>query len=248
MASPFPGVLDVAVVTLFPELFDSFLSTGLLARALATHALQVGFHSPRQFVRNRHAHIDDSPYGGGGGMVMQVEPIVRALDHCDDPRSRHRILLTPQGRPLNQRMVCRLCSYGALSLLCGRYEGIDDRVRYYVDEEISLGDFVLLGGEIPAMALIEAMVRWVPGVLGNAHSMQDESHMHGLLEYPQYTRPPCFDDLQVPDLLLSGHHAHIKQWRHQQQQARTRAMRPDLWALYHRSDVSGGDSEDGDKD
>jgi tRNA (guanine37-N1)-methyltransferase len=219
------------VVTLFPELIEAAMGVGLLGKAVASGLVRLTCISPRAFATDKHHSVDDTPYGGGSGMVMSVEPIAKALDalEADAARRAHRVLLTPQARVFDQACARRLAGLPALSLICGRYEGIDERVRTLVDEEISLGDFVLNGGEIAALAIIEATARLLPGVIGNQQSLVEESHAEGLLEYPQYTRPRVFREQAVPEVLLSGDHARIARWRRQQALARTRLVRPDLF-------------------
>ncbi len=234
------------VVTLFPELFGPFLELALVGKAARAGTIRVRFQSPRDFGVDKHGSTDDTPYGGGHGMVMRPGPIVDALETLDASRApdearAHRVLLSPQGAPFTQataRRFARLCSgddggagvgKGALALVCGRYEGFDERVRAFVDEEISVGDFVMTGGEVAAMCVIEATARLVPGVLGNLASTDDESHADGLLEYPQYTRPPEFRGMPVPAILLSGDHAKIARWRRDESLRRTHTRRPDLW-------------------
>jgi tRNA (guanine37-N1)-methyltransferase len=225
----------VDVVTLFPELFGPFLATSFVGRGIEGGQLEVRFKSPRDFGLGRHKSVDDTPYGGGSGMVMRVDVLVATMEALDEeaakdgePKAR-RVLLTPQGAPLSQPIAERLASEPAVMLVCGRYEGFDERVRGFVDEEISLGDFVMTGGEVAAMAIIEATVRLLPGVLGNAESTREESHgKEGLLEYPQYTRPAEFRGLGVPEVLSSGHHAQIDAWRREQALERTKARRPEL--------------------
>jgi tRNA (guanine37-N1)-methyltransferase len=223
------------VLTLFPELIDAAVGVGLLGKAIASGLVEVRCLSPRRFATNKHLSVDDTPYGGGSGMVMSVEPIAKALAALDAERTAEqpvarRILLTPQGRTFDQASARRLALEPALTLICGRYEGFDDRVRGLVDEQISLGDFVLNGGEIAALAIIEATARLLPGMVGNADSLVEESHSAGLLEYPQYTRPRVWDEREVPEILLSGDHARIARWRRKQALERTRAQRPDLFA------------------
>ena len=233
--------MRVEIVTLFPELFDTFLTTSFVGRAITQGALSVVRTSPRDFGLGKHKSVDDTPYGGGSGMVMRVDVLVRCFESLDaasaaasQPKAR-RVLLTPQGAPLSQEAVERLATYPALMLVAGRYEGFDDRVRSFVDEEVSLGDFVLTGGEVAAMAVIEACIRLLPGVLGNEASTREESHSpssHGLLEYPQFTRPAEFRGQAVPEALVSGNHAVIEKWRRQQSEVRTRERRPDLFERY----------------
>jgi tRNA (guanine37-N1)-methyltransferase len=225
----------IDIVSLFPELFTPFLATSLVGRAVSAGIVKVRFKSPREFGIGRHLKVDDTPYGGGSGMVMRVDCLVACMEALDQDREggvrAHRVLLTPQGRPLSQPMLRELAKLEAITLVCGRYEGFDDRVRAFVDREVSLGDFVLTGGEAAAMAVIEGTARLLPGVLGNEASTTEESHSPesgGLLEYPQYTRPPEFRGMQVPEVLLGGNHAEIARYRHEQAVERTRARRPDL--------------------
>ena len=224
--------MRVDVVTLFPELFDAFKTTSLVGRAVESGTLALRFRSPRDFGIGKHKSVDDTPYGGGSGMVMRVDVLVACMESLGDtePRAR-RALLTPQGRPFDQQKAIALAAEPAIMLVCGRYEGFDERVRKYVDEEISLGDFVMTGGEVCAMAIIEATARLLPGVLGNESSTREESHSpgnDGLLEYPHYTRPAEFRGDGVPEALLSGNHARIAAWRAEQARERTRTRRPEL--------------------
>lgn len=215
------------VITLFPEIFAGFVEASLLGKAREAGLLSIGFTDPRDFTRDRHRTVDDAPYGGGSGMVMKAEPIRDALAAL--PRL-HRVLLTPQGRPLDQADAVRFAGLEGLVLMCGRYEGVDERVRRFFDEEISLGDFVLNGGEVAAMAVIEAISRLLPGVLGNEESVREESFAAGLLEYPQYTRPEVLDGARVPQVLISGDHGKVARWRRGQALLRTGRRRPDLLA------------------
>jgi len=218
------------IVTLFPEIFDA-PSTGLLGKARDAGAIEVRAITPREFATDRHRTVDDSPYGGGSGMLLMPGPIADALDHLDDARGgqpTHRLLLTPQGACFSQAHARKFAGLDCLTLVCGRYEGFDERIRMLVDEEISLGDFVLLGGEAAALAIIEATARLVPGVLGNEQSTTDESHTAALLEYPQYTRPEEFRGQRVPEILRSGNHAAIARWRRKESLRRTLERRPDL--------------------
>jgi tRNA (guanine37-N1)-methyltransferase len=224
--------VQVEVVTLFPEMFASFLAAGVLGRGVERGLVTVTFTNPRDFTTDRHRSVDDTPYGGGVGMVMRPEPIVAAVEAVVAARGpAHRILLAPAGHPLRQARVRELARLERLLLVCGRYEGIDERVRELViDEELSIGDFVLSGGEVAAMAVIDALARFVPGVLGAAASTDEESFSAGLLEAPCYTRPAEFRGLRVPEVLLSGHHERVRQWRDAEARARTARVRPDLLA------------------
>lgn len=217
------------LLTLFPELFESVLGTTMLRKGQERGALSFDLVNIRDFATDRHRMTDDTPYGGGEGMVMKVDPIVAALEsvRTSDP-TVHRILLTPQGAPFRQADAERLATFSSLALVCGRYEGMDERVHGFVDEEISVGDFILSGGEIAALVVLDAVSRLVPGVLGSAASATVESFGDGLLEYPQYTRPVEFRGQRVPDILLSGDHGAIARWRRQESLRRTRARRPDL--------------------
>jgi tRNA (guanine37-N1)-methyltransferase len=228
--------MRVSIVTLFPELFVPFTSLGMIGRAVASSILAIDLVDLRPFGLGRHKNVDDTPYGGGSGMVLRVEPIVAALETID-PRSEdtppraHRVLLTPQGTPFTQQVAARLATHAHLALVCGRYEGFDERVRSFADEEISIGDFVMTGGEIAAMAVIEATARFLPGVLGNEGSTASESFsatLEGGLEYPHFTRPPSFRGLDVPDVLVQGNHQAIAAWRRARSAERTRSRRPDL--------------------
>ena len=218
------------VITIFPELFESFLAKGLVAKAHANRTIEIVRTNPRDFTTNKHRSVDDAPYGGGSGMVMAPGPILEALESREGEGRLHRVLLTPQGQPFTQAIARRLAEKPAIALVCGRYEGVDERVRTAVDEQISLGDFVLTGGEVAAMAVIEAIARLLPGVLGNLESIHEESHAQGLLEYPQYTRPPEFRGEHAPEVLLSGDHAAVARWRRKEALRRTRRERPDLFA------------------
>jgi tRNA (guanine37-N1)-methyltransferase len=223
------------VITIFPELIEAAVQVGLLGKALATGLVELECVSPRRFTSDKHQSVDDAPYGGGSGMVMSPPPLAAALEYLDAEAESHgrprgrKVLLSPVGTPFDQAAARRLAQSPGITLISGRYEGIDDRIRSLVDETISLGDFVLNGGEIAALAIIEATARLLPGVLGNQSSLDEESHAAGVLEYPQYTRPREFRGLEVPAVLLSGDHAQIARWRRQQALVRTRAVRPDLF-------------------
>jgi tRNA (guanine37-N1)-methyltransferase len=218
------------VFTLFPEMFSAYLDESILKRARDGGLLEVALHNIRDYTTDKHHTTDDEPYGGGGGMVMKPEPIFAAVESVlGSPPSCPVILLTPQGRLFTQQVAVELAASTHLALLCGRYEGVDERVRQYlVTDEISLGDFVLTGGELPALAIIDAVARLIPGVLGDPEASQKDSHASGLLEYPHYTRPPEFRGWEVPEVLRSGNHAEIERWRQEQALKRTQERRPDL--------------------
>lgn len=219
------------VVTLFPEFFTSSLSSGLLGKALSRKIAEVYLVNPRDFTRDKHRRVDDEPYGGGVGMLMKPEPIFAAVESLPILPRREVILMTPQGQQMNQKLLTKLATgYDQLVVICGHYEGVDERVLNLVTLEISLGDFVLTCGEIPALALINGVVRLRPGTVGKVESLKAESFEAGLLDYPQYTRPAQFRDWKVPDVLLSGNHAAIAHWRKEQQIQRTSDRRPDLYA------------------
>jgi tRNA (guanine37-N1)-methyltransferase len=217
------------VVTIFPKMFDSPLAESILKRAREAGLMEVVTHDIREFTSDVHRSVDDTPYGGGAGMVMRPEPLVRCVESVPVFGKRVRILMTPQGEPLTQRIVKDLSAYDQIVLICGRYEGIDERARSLIaDREISIGDYVVAGGEIPAMVVIDAVTRLIPGVLGNESSVEFESFEDSLLEYPHYTRPETFRGEKVPDVLLSGHHAEIDKWRRKEAILRTLSRRPDL--------------------
>jgi tRNA (guanine37-N1)-methyltransferase len=223
--------MRIQVLTIFPELFGPFLATSLVGRAMANGLLDVEVRDLRDFSEDRHRSVDDEPYGGGGGMVMMAPPWIRAVRALAAEGSPWRVLLSPQGERLDEAKVRQLAARPRLVLLCGRYEGIDERVRQtVVDEEVSIGDYVLSGGELPAMVLIEALSRQVPGVVGQPESVVQDSFREGLLDHPHYTRPPVVEGLAVPDVLLSGDHAAIRRWRSEQAERATREKRPDLLA------------------
>ena len=220
--------MRVDVVTLFPELFDPHLKTSLLGKAAASGVLEVSVHDLREHGLGRHRSVDDEPYGGGAGMVMRPEPIFAAVEPLRQPGS-NVVLLSPRGTLLDHEGVERLAAHEHLVLICGRYEGVDERVaEHLADEEISIGDYVLAGGELAALVVIEAVSRLVPGVLGNPVSLETESHTHHLLEHPQYTRPPEFRGWKVPEVLLSGNHGEVDKWRRARSVELTRSRRPDL--------------------
>jgi tRNA (guanine37-N1)-methyltransferase len=217
------------IVTLFPEFFTSVLNTSMLQKGQDRGALRFSLYNIRDHAAGKHRVADDTPYGGGQGMLMKPEPLVATIEATGiGPDRPHRILLSPQGSVLTQGRARALAGLPAITLVCGRYEGVDERVRSFVDEEVSIGDYILSGGEIAALVIIEAVARLVAGVLGCAASAEEESFRDGLLEHPQYTRPPDFRDLAVPEILLSGDHAAIARWRRRESLRRTLQRRPDL--------------------
>jgi tRNA (guanine37-N1)-methyltransferase len=218
------------VFTLFPEIFPSYLESSILQRARQRGLIDVRVHNIRDFTHDKHHTTDDVPYGGGGGMVLKPEPVFEAVESISGQGTGHPIiLLTPQGRVFNQTMAQDLSRHEMITLICGRYEGVDERIRaHLVTDEISIGDYVLTGGELPALILMDAIARLLPGVLGDPDGAADDSHASGLLEYPHYTRPPEYRGEGVPEVLLSGDHAKIAKWRREQSLARTLARRPDL--------------------
>jgi tRNA (guanine37-N1)-methyltransferase len=236
--------MRINVVTIFPEFFSSPLETSLVGKALGDGSLEVVLHDLREYGKGIHRQVDDAPFGGGAGMVMMVEPLAEALEPLADT---HRVLLTPGGRPLDQDALDRWATLDGLTLVCGRYEGIDERVaEHFIEEEISLGDYVLLGGEVGALAIIEGVTRLLEGVVGNPVSVETESFRDGLLEEPHYTRPAEFRGWAVPEVLRSGDHGKVEQWRVEQRVARTRERRPDL--LNRRPPDAGNQSGSGASD
>lgn len=234
------------ILTLFPEMVMDGLNTSIIGRAIEAGLLEVNAVNIRDYSTNKHMKVDDYPYGGGAGLVMQPEPVYRAYeDLTKDMKKKPRVVyLTPQGTTFHQEMAKELAKEEELVFLCGHYEGIDERVlEEIVTDYVSIGDYVLTGGELPAMVMIDSISRLVPGVLHNDDSAGDESFENGLLEYPQYTRPPVFLDKEVPEVLLSGHHENIRKWRHEQSVKRTKERRPDLWEVYEK----GMEEKDGDR-
>lgn len=221
------------IITLFPDFFTSPLDSGLLGKALAKQIASVHFTNPRDFTFDRHHKVDDESYGGGVGMVIKPEPIFAAVESLPSFARSQVLLMSPQGRTIDRALFQELVTdYERLVLICGHYEGIDERVMEIVDREISLGDFVLTCGEIPALTVINGVTRLLPGTVGKVESLKADSFEDGLLDYPHYTRPPEFRGLRVPDVLMSGNHEKIAQWRYQQQLDRTQAKRPDLYTKW----------------
>ncbi|MFQ5825978.1 MAG: tRNA (guanosine(37)-N1)-methyltransferase TrmD [Dehalococcoidia bacterium] len=221
--------MHIDILTLFPDMFHGVFGSSLIGRAVARGLVRLAIYNLRDFAHDRHHVVDDYPYGGGPGMVLKPEPIFEAVESIRGDGGGWVILLTPQGRPFTQEVAEELAGRDRLILVCGHYEGVDERVReHLVDDEISIGDYILSGGEIAAMVVVDAVLRLVPGVLGSAASGEEDSHVWGLLEYPQYTRPPEFRGWKVPPVLLSGNHGEISRWRREQAILRTLRRRPDL--------------------
>jgi len=223
--------LKFDVLTLFPEMVHAAFNTSVTGRAVADGKVELGVHDIRDFSENKHRRVDDTPYGGGPGMVMAPGPIVRCLESVRSSRGRmHTVLLSPGGRVFQHDLAAHYASLPGVTLICGRYEGVDDRVSDWVDEHVSVGDYVLTGGELGALVIMDATIRLIPGVLGNAESSEDESWADGLVEYPQFTRPRNFRGREVPTVLLGGNHAEIRAWRRTQSLILTRTRRPDRWS------------------
>ncbi len=223
--------MRIDILTLFPEMCKTVYSESIIGRSIAKGLIEINAHNIRDYAANKHNNVDDTPYGGGMGMIMKAKPIYDCfMSLCDDIGSRpHLIYMSPQGKVLNQQRVKELAKLDNIAILCGHYEGVDERViEAIVDEEISIGDYVLTGGELPALVLSDSIARMLPGVLANDEAMEKESHYSGLLEYPQYTKPAEWNGMKVPDVLLSGHHANIEKWRNEQSLKRTKERRPDL--------------------
>src|SRR5688572_15082903 len=229
--------MRIDIVTLFREFFVGPLSTGLIGKAIESGIAEIGYVDPRSFVHDVHRTVDDSPYGGGGGMVMKPEPLAEAISEAKRRGNGPVVLMSPQGARLSQSDLSRWAALDHLILVCGRYEGFDERARALCDEQISLGDFVMTGGEYAALAIADGVIRLLPGTLGNETSPVTDSFAHGLLEHPHYTRPPTFDGIEVPEVLRSGDHAKVEEWRKRESLRRTLLRRPDLF-------VERGASED----
>lgn len=220
--------MRIDILTIFPEMFEGVLGSSMLGRARQNGLIDIRVHNIRDYTDNKHKKTDDYPFGGGAGMVMMAQPIFDCVDAVLGGEKARRILLSPRGRTLNQQIAKELAAEERLLLLCGHYEGVDERVMTIMDEELSIGDYVLTGGELPAMVLTDCLSRFIPGVLGSEESAADESFSDGLLEYPQYTRPAEFRGMEVPEVLLNGHHAKIQAWRLEQARLKTALNRPDL--------------------
>lgn len=226
--------MQIDIVTIFPKMFAGPFEESILKRAQEKGLVDIKAHDLREWTNDKHKTVDDSPYGGGPGMVMMIEPLYKAVQQLKMEngklKKRRVILLTPQGKTFDQAKAQELSKIDHLIFICGHYEGVDERVREHLaDEEISIGDYVLTGGELPAMIVVDSIVRLIPRVLGKEASLDEESFSNGLLEYPHYTRPETFHDWKVPEILLSGNHAEISKWRKEQALKRTKHRRPDLW-------------------
>lgn len=229
--------MKIDYLTLFPEMFDGVLNHSILKRAQDKNIIEVNTVNFRDYAENKHNQVDDYPYGGGQGMVLKPEPVFNAMKDLKHTDKTRVILMCPQGRQFSQAIAEELSEAEHIVFICGHYEGYDERIREnLVTDEISMGDYVLTGGELPAMTMTDAIVRLIPGVLGNEQSHQDDSFSDGLLEFPQYTRPREYKGMTVPDVLLSGNHANIEKWRHEQKLIRTLHKRPDLLEKYQLSD------------
>jgi tRNA (guanine37-N1)-methyltransferase len=229
-------VLNFIVFTILPDLLSTFISQSLIKKGIDRQKFSIKTVNFRDFGIGKHHKVDDTPYGGGAGMLLRPEPIIDAIEETErnlEGKRLHKILISPQGKPFKQNKAISLSKLDAtIGLICGRFEGFDERIRDFVDEEISIGDYILLGGEIPAMAIIEAVSRLIPGVIGNDNSLVDESFHADLLEYAQYTKPLNFRDKVVPEILISGHHQKIEEWRLTSSISRTKKNRSDLYQLY----------------
>lgn len=221
------------VITLFPELIENYCSHSIIGRAKEQGVISVNTTNPRDFSKSKHKKVDDTPYGGGAGMVLACDPIFSAVESITTVTNHVKVLLTPQGKPYNQQIVKELGQKDQIVLICGHYEGFDERIREGLDVlEISIGDFVLTGGELPALCIIDSVSRFIEGALGKIESAHEDSFEEGLLEYPHYTRPYEYRGMKVPEILTSGHHENIAKWRKEQQIERTKERRPDLWEKY----------------
>ncbi len=223
--------MRIDILTLFPEMCKIVMGESIIGRAINKGVIEVYCHQIRDYTYDKHNRVDDSPYGGGKGMLLLAEPLADCFENvCKELGTRpYLIYMSPQGKVLTQKKVKEISQYNNLAILCGHYEGVDERfIEEFVDEQISIGDFVLTGGELPALVMADAICRMVPGVLSDSECFEDESHYKGLLEYPQYTRPSVWRGKKVPEVLLSGHHKNIENWRHEQSLIRTAKVRPDM--------------------
>ena len=225
--------MRIDILTLFPQMCESVFNESITGRAIKNQHIDIRARNIRDYTENKHRNVDDTPYGGGMGMIMMAQPIYDCYKSlCEETGTKpYLIYMSPQGKVLNQEKVKELSKMENIAILCGHYEGVDERViEAIVDEEISIGDYVLTGGELPALVLADSISRMLPGVLANDEAMEKESHYSGLLEYPQYTKPAVWNGMEVPEVLLSGHHANIEKWRNEQSLNRTKEKRPDMFA------------------
>ncbi len=227
--------MRIDILTLFPNMIEPVLNESMMWRAKAYKFVNINVIDYRAYSEDKRKTVDDTPYGGGAGMVLRVEPVIKALRDIDGHEDALKILMTPQGIPFTQTRAKTLSKNKHVIIMCGHYEGYDERIRDYFDVEVSIGDYVLTSGEVAALVVVDAMVRLIPGVLSNASSAEDDSFSNHLLEYPQYTRPRVFEGKAVPDILLSGHHQNIQSWRLEQSESRTKKRRPDLYQKYKES-------------
>lgn len=228
--------MRIDIITLFPEMFEPVLNESIIGRAQKSGALQINCHQLRDYAFDKHRRVDDTPYGGGMGMLMKAEPIALCFeDICRQTGTKpYFVYMSPQGKTLNQKRIKELSQIENICILCGHYEGVDQRLLdAFIDEEISIGDYVLTGGEIPAMVFADALSRMVPGVLSNNECFMEESHFNGFLEYPQYTKPSVWRSMEVPEVLMSGHHANVEKWRREKSYENTLKKRPDLLEQEH---------------
>ncbi len=232
--------MRIDVLTLFPDMVKPVIQQSIVGRAMYEEKLTINVIDFRDYSENKHSKVDDYPFGGGAGMVLRVEPVVRALRAIDGYEKARKIIMTPQGVVHHQEQAKRLSNEDHLIILCGHYEGFDERIRDYFDEEISIGDFVLTGGEVAALVVIESVIRLIPGILNKDASHEEDSFSDGLLEYPQYTRPREYEGKRVPDVLLSGHHQAIDDWRKEQALKRTKVRRKDLYDHYMKKQKNAG--------
>ena len=225
------------ILTLFPEMIENACTHSIISRAINDEKISVNAINPRNFTHSRHKKVDDTPYGGGAGMVLMCQPFLDALKSIEKLENSQTIILTPQGEPFNNSMAKEFAQKDQLIMICGHYEGFDERIRTLSNaKEVSIGDFVLTGGELPALCILDSTVRFIDGVLGKMDSADYDSFEDGLLEYPQYTKPREYEGLSVPEVLLNGNHAEIAKWRKEQQILKTQKMRPDLWNKYQNKD------------
>ena len=222
-------MIEFNILSLFPEMILTSTNFSILKRAIENNLIKINAINPRDFTLNKHKKVDDTPFGGGAGMVLMVQPFIDALKSIKKTEKSLNVILTPQGKPFSQKMAQEFVQYDQINLICGHYEGFDERIRILSEaQEVSLGDFVLTGGELPALCMVDCISRLVDGVLGKNESSEQDSFSNGLLEYPQYTKPRIYEGLEVPEVLLNGNHKEIEKWRYQKQLEKTKKMRPDL--------------------